>query len=132
MASVFSRIIAGEIPSHRVYEDALTFAFLDIRPAAPGHTLVVPKEEVDHLFDLAQDDYSAVWSAAHRIAAALMEITRAVRIGVIVAGFEVPHAHVHLIPARSMADIHLGSRQADDAALAAFAERLRAALGAPQ
>ena len=128
MPSIFSRIIAGDIPSHRVYEDDRTFAFLDIRPAAEGHTLVVPRAEVDGLFDLEPDDYRAVWEAAKLLAPALQRVTGASRIGVIVAGFEVPHAHVHLIPARSMGDIHLGSREADHDALAALAERVRAAL----
>ena len=129
MPTIFSRIIAGEIPSHRVSEDDWTFAFLDIRPSTEGHTLVIPRVEVDHLFDLDDGDYEAVWRTARRIAPALREVTGAPRVAVIVAGFEVPHAHVHLIPAWSMADIRLGSRQAEDAALGAFAERLRAALG---
>jgi histidine triad (HIT) family protein len=125
MATIFSRIVAGEIPSHRVYEDERTFAFLDIRPATEGHTLVIPKAEVDHLFDLDEADYHAVWSTARRIAPALQRVTGAARIAVIVAGFEVPHAHVHLIPASSMGDIHLGTQQADGDALAAVAQRLR-------
>ena len=128
MTSIFSRIVAGEIPSHRVFEDERTFAFLDIRPAVEGHTLVIPKAEVDHLFDLEPADYEAVWGAARRIAPVLKRVTGATRVGVIVAGFEVPHAHIHLIPARSMGDIHLGTREADHDALAAFAERLRAEL----
>ena len=128
MASIFSRLVAGEIPSHRIYEDERTFAFLDIRPAAEGHTLVIPKVEVDQLFDLPRDDFDAVWATAYRVAPVLRRVAGAARVGVIVAGFEVPHAHVHLIPASSMADIHLGSRPADDAALASFAQRVRDAL----
>src|SRR5687767_1054946 len=109
MPSIFTRIVAGEIPSHRVYDDDRTYAFLDIRPAAEGHTLVIPKVEVDHLFDLDDDDYRAVWATARHLAPVLKKVTGAVRVGVIVAGFEVPHAHVHLIPAHSMADLHLGT-----------------------
>src|SRR2546426_11967566 len=97
MASIFSRIIAGDIPSHRIYEDDRTFAFLDIRPAAEGHTLVIPRTEVDHLFDLGAEDYDALWATAHRLAPVLQKITGAARVGVIVAGFEGPHAHIHLI-----------------------------------
>jgi histidine triad (HIT) family protein len=128
MASIFSRIMAGEIPSHRLYEDERTFSFLDIRPAAMGHSLVIPRVEVDHLFDLEPADYQAVWATARRLAPALRAVTGAPRVAVIVAGFEVAHAHVHLIPARSMADVRLGSSPAQDADLAAMAERLRAAL----
>lgn len=128
MATIFTRIVAGEIPSHRVYEDELTFAFLDIRPATEGHTLVVPKAEVDHFFDLSSRDYEAVFATVRLVAARLKELTGAARIGVIVAGFEVPHAHVHLIPAHTMGDIHLGSTEGDQEALAAFAARLRDAL----
>jgi histidine triad (HIT) family protein len=128
MASIFTRIINGELPSHRVFEDERTFAFLDIRPATEGHTLVIPKVEVDHLWDLEPPDYQAVWGTAARLAVALRSVTGAERVAVIVAGFEVPHAHVHLIPARSMADIHLGSTPADPDRLAAVAERVRAAL----
>ena len=128
MPSIFTRIIEGEIPSYRIYEDERTFAFLDIRPAAPGHTLVIPRAEVDHLFDLDTDDYQAVWATVRRLAPALRSATDAMRVAIIVAGFEVPHAHVHMIPARSMGDVHLGSRQADPAELEAMAGRIRAAL----
>ena len=128
MPSLFSRIIAGDLPSHRLYEDERSFAFLDIRPAAPGHTLIIPKAEVDHLFDLEADDYAAVWITAARLAPVLKEVTAAERVGVLVAGFEVPHAHVHLIPARTIADIRLGSQPAEQEDLAAMADRIRAML----
>jgi histidine triad (HIT) family protein len=129
MASIFSRIVAGEIPCHRVFEDERTLAFLDIRPSTSGHTLVIPKVEVDHLFDLDDADYAAVWATTREVAHAIEVVTGAERVAVIVAGFEVPHAHVHLIPAQSMSDVHLGSAAADEAQLVDMAARLRAALG---
>lgn len=107
MTSIFSRIIAGEIPSHRIYEDDATYAFLDINPRQEGHTLVVPKAEVDYLFDLSPDDYGAVWSAVRTVSAALKEATGCDRVVVIVLGYEVPHAHVHLIPTNDLADVPL-------------------------
>src|SRR5258708_31292 len=93
MPSIFSRIIAGEVPSHRIYQAERTFAFLDIRPAAEGDTLVIPKAEVDHLFDLDAADYTAVWDTTRRLAPVLQKVAGASRVAVIVAGFEVPHAH---------------------------------------
>ncbi len=105
MSSIFSKIIAGEIPSHRIYEDESTYAFLDINPRQEGHTLVVPKAEVDDLFDLAPDDYDAVWSTVRLVAAALREATGCARVVVIVLGYEVPHAHVHLIPTNELGDV---------------------------
>lgn len=98
MASIFSKIITGEIPSHRVYEDERTFAFLDINPARPGHTLVVPRAEVPYLFDLDEADYAAIWDAARTVSGALQEATGCERVVVIVYGADVPHAHIHLIP----------------------------------
>jgi len=98
MTSIFTRIIEGEIPSHRVYEDEHTFAFLDINPARPGHTLVVPRAEVPYLFDLADDDYAALWAAVRVVAGGLQQATDCERVVVIVYGADVPHAHVHLIP----------------------------------
>lgn len=105
MSTIFTKIIEGEIPSHRVYEDDSTYAFLDINPRQPGHTLVVPKVEVDYLFDLSPDQYGALWSAANTVAAALKQVTGCARVVVIVLGYEVPHAHIHLIPSNDLGDI---------------------------
>jgi histidine triad (HIT) family protein len=105
MTSIFSQIITGEIPSHRVYEDEATFAFLDINPRQEGHTLVVPKAEVDYLFDLSSADYDAVWRTVRTVSAALKEATGCARVVVIVLGYEVPHAHVHLIPSNELGDV---------------------------
>lgn len=96
--SIFTKIASGEIAGHVVYEDEHTFAFLDINPRAEGHTLVVPRVEVDQLFELEPDDYTALWSAARTVAAALKEATKCERVYSVVIGDEVPHAHIHLIP----------------------------------
>lgn len=98
MATIFTRIIRGEIPSHRVYEDDQTCAFLDINPARPGHTLVVPREEAPSVFDLDPSAYAALWQAVRRVAEGLKQATGCERVVVVVYGADVPHAHVHLIP----------------------------------
>jgi len=127
MTSIFSRIVAGEIPCHKVWEDENHFAFLDIRPMAPGHTLVIPKREVDYLFDLEADDHAALWSAAHTLARKLKERLGCARVCVAVLGYEVPHAHIHLIPTNSMAEFPWPDGEpATDADLAAMAATLGA------
>lgn len=106
MASIFSRIIAGEIPCYKIAEDERCFAFLDINPVAPGHTLVVPKKEVDYIFDLSDEDYEAMWQFARRVAAAIKQATGCVKVGVTVIGLEVRHAHIHLVPMNSESDMN--------------------------
>jgi histidine triad (HIT) family protein len=98
MASIFSRIIAGELPCHKIAESDRYFAFLDIHPVAKGHTLVIPKEETDYLFDLEDDALGGLMSFAKRIARALDQAIDCKRVGLMVIGTEVPHAHLHLIP----------------------------------
>ena len=105
MASIFSRIIAGEIPCYKVAEDEKHFAFLDINPVAKGHTLVVPKREVDYIFDLTPDEYADLQRFAQRVAIALKKAVPCVKVGVAVLGLEVPHAHIHLVPMQSEADM---------------------------
>lgn len=105
MSSIFTKIIEGEIPSHRIYEDDATYAFLDINPRQEGHTLVIPKAEVDYLFDLDSEDYRALWEAVQTVARGLEEATGCARVVVIVLGYEVPHAHVHLIPTNDLSDV---------------------------
>ncbi|NQV05676.1 HIT family protein, partial [bacterium] len=105
MATIFTRVIRGEIPSHAVYEDDHAFAFLDINPRQPGHTLVVPKAEVDYLFDLDPEEYTALWSATNTVATALKRTTGCARVVVVVLGYEVPHAHIHLIPSNDLGDL---------------------------
>ena len=99
--SIFTKIIHGDIPSHKIYEDNKTFAFLDINPIQPGHTLVVPKTQVDNLWSLEEADYSAVMSTCKKLANHL-QTTLEKRVGVQVIGIDVPHAHVHLIPFSSI------------------------------
>lgn len=101
MASIFTRIIQGEIPCYKIYEDENFFAFLDISPLAKGHTLVVPKQETDYIFDLEEQTYSAFFQTAKKIAHAIEAVVPCKRIGVAVVGLEVPHAHIHLIPLQS-------------------------------
>lgn len=98
MPTIFTKIIRGEIPSHRVYEDERTYAFLDINPRSPGHTLVVPKTEVDELFDLPAEDFEALWATVRVVGAAIKRALGCDRVFVMVIGIDVPHAHVHLIP----------------------------------
>lgn len=106
MASIFSRIIAGEIPSYKVAEDDKHYAFLDINPVAPGHTLVVPKHEVDYIFDLPADEYVELMVFARRVAESMKAVMPCKRIGVAVMGLEVPHAHVHLLPISNESDMN--------------------------
>lgn len=105
MASIFSRIIAGEIPCYKVAEDADNFAFLDINPVAEGHVLVIPKKEVDYIFDLDEADYESLQRFARRVAIGLKKAIPCRKVGVAVLGLEVPHAHIHLIPMQTEADM---------------------------
>ena len=105
MATIFSRIAAGEIPSYKVDEDDRFFAFLDINPVAPGHVLVIPKHEESYIFNLDDEEYAAFTLFAKRVAAALEKAMPCKRIGVCVIGLEVPHAHIHLVPLNSEADM---------------------------
>ncbi len=98
MASLFTKIIRGEIPCEKILEDEDFFAFLDIRPIRPGHTLVVPKNETDNLWDLPTPILSGVLPFAQKISSALSRAVPCKRVGVLVAGFEIPHAHIHLVP----------------------------------
>ena len=98
MASVFTRIIDGDIPCYRVAEDDRYIAFLDVRPIKAGHTLVVPKREVDYIFDLDDDTLAGMMIFARKVAKAMKEVIECNRIGIAVIGLEVPHAHIHLIP----------------------------------
>ncbi len=98
MATIFTKIILGEIPSYKIAEDERHFAFLDINPIAEGHTLVVPKKEIDYFFDLPDSHLQSTISFAKKVARAIDRSLKPLRTGVIVQGLEVPHAHVHLIP----------------------------------
>ena len=102
---IFSRIAAGEIPSYKVAADDRHFAFLDINPMAPGHTLVIPRREVDYLFDLTPQEYADLWAFAREVALKLKKAVPCKRVGVAVLGMEVPHAHIHLVPLQSESDM---------------------------
>lgn len=125
--SIFTKIINGEIPSHKIYEDERTYAFLDISPAQPGHTLVIPKAQVDHLDDLTDADYQAVMATAKRLMKHLKTSLGTARVCMKVEGFDVPHAHVHLIPCNNGEEFRHEPERADPdhAALAKMAERLK-------
>lgn len=105
MASIFTRIIRGEIPCYKVAEDDKYFAFLDINPLTQGHTLVIPKTEVDYLFDLDDETLSGLTLFAKRIAQKIKDYTHCKKVAMVVLGLEVPHAHIHLIPMNSEADV---------------------------
>lgn len=126
MASLFTRIIDGEIPAQRILEDDRFLAFLDIRPIAPGHTLVVPKLEVDELFALDDGTLAAALPFARKVAAALKKTVPCQRVGVMVAGFEIPHAHIHLVPIEHEGDLSFSkARPAKPEDLASLAQAIR-------
>lgn len=112
MPTIFSRIVAGEIPSYKVAEDEKHYAFLDINPVAAGHVLVIPKQEVDYMFDLTDEDYLALQLFAKRVAEAIKQALPCKRVGVAVMGMEVPHTHIHLIPINEEADMNFFKEKA--------------------
>lgn len=129
MASIFTRIIKGEIPCYKIAEDSENFAFLDIQPNAPGHTLCVPKKEVDKLTDMDGEAYESLMRFSRKVALALEGSVDCKRIGMTVIGLEVPHVHVHLIPLREMADATFQRKtplSSED--FEAIAEKIRAKL----
>lgn len=127
MASIFTRIVNGEIPCHKIAETADYLAFLDVRPVAMGHTLCIPKQEIDYFFDLDDALLSSLMLFAKRVAVAVKKEVPCLRCGVAVIGLEVPHAHVHVIPMNSMADIDFQHKlDVAPADLAALANRIAA------
>lgn len=129
MASIFTRIINGEIPCHKVAETEDYLAFLDIRPQAKGHTLCIPKQEIDYIFDLEDEQLAGLMTFAKKVAKAVEMVVPCKRIGVAVIGLEVPHTHVHLIPLNAISDIAFKEPldfPADE--LAALAKRIAAQL----
>ncbi|MEE4258132.1 MAG: HIT family protein [Bacteroidales bacterium] len=109
MASIFSRIVAREIPSYKVAESNKFFAFLDINPLAKGHTLVIPKKEVDYIFDLDDELYKELFAFAKKVGIAIESVVPCKRMGIIVFGLDVPHAHIHLIPINKASDMNFES-----------------------
>lgn len=131
MPSIFTRIVNREIPAQIVREDDDFLAFLDVRPIRAGHSLVIPKQEIDDMFDLPDPLLSGLLLFARPVAHAIREVTGAQRVGIAVLGLEVPHAHVHLVPIDEIGDLDFRkATPADDAELAEMAERVRSALGA--
>ena len=130
MASVFTRIIAGELPAHFVWQDDSCVAFLSREPLRPGHTLVVPRVEVDHWIDLDDDTLAALMRVARSIARAQQAAYRPTKVGLLIAGLEVPHVHIHVSPIDGMQDMDFANAGPNpgDEALAAEAARIRAAL----
>jgi len=126
VASIFTRIINGEIPCHKVAETDDCIAFLDISPLAEGHTLVVPKQEVDRLFDLDDDTYAKLTLFAKQVARGIESVIPCNRVAVAVIGLEVPHAHIHLIPINSMSDMNFANprKELSPMQLASIAERI--------
>lgn len=106
MASIFSRIVSGEIPSYKVAEDEDYYAFLDINPLQKGHTLVIPKKETDYIFDLSDEDLAGMMIFAKKVAKAIGKTMPCLRVGVAVLGLDVPHAHIHLVPLHSGDDLN--------------------------
>jgi histidine triad (HIT) family protein len=111
MSSIFTKIINGKIPSYKIAENENYYAFLDINPNAKGHTLVIPKKEVDKIFDLDAETYLGLMQFAHKVAKALEKTIACNRVGMTVVGLEVPHAHVHLIPINRVSDINFTSKK---------------------
>lgn len=129
MPSIFTRIVAREIPAHILREDSDFLAFLDVRPIREGHSLVISKAEVPDLFDLPEPLLAGLLPFARPVARAIQEVTQATRIGVAVIGLEVPHAHMHLVPIDGLHDLDFRrARPAGEEELAATAKRIRAAL----
>jgi histidine triad (HIT) family protein len=125
--SIFTKIIHGEIPCHKIYEDEKTFAFLDIHPITVGHILVIPKTEVEFIWDLADDDYAALMATVKKIGQHLRTILAVPYVGIKVVGVDVPHAHVHVVPFTTSTEYNRVAdmtAEADHAALATVATKL--------
>ena len=125
--SLFTKIIKGEIPCHKIYEDDQTFAFLDIHPKTPGHTLVIPKKQVEFVWDLEDEDYQAVMATAKRVARRIKEVLGSSYVGELILGTDVPHAHVHVYPFETIEESRRTpdhNAEPDHAALAEIAKKL--------
>lgn len=126
--SIFTKIIKGEIPAYKIYEDEKVIAFLDAFPQTPGHTLVVPKVQVDHIWDLEREDYAYLFGIVRKLGPHIRKTLNATRVGVVVEGFGVPHTHVHLIPIENSDDLkvrHQPGQEIDHESLSKMAETLK-------
>lgn len=111
MSSVFTKIVQGEIPAYKIAEDAGHLAFLDVQPLVKGHALVIPKREVDLIFDLESEEFKNLWAFAQKVAKQIQAAISCERVGIAVIGLEVPHAHIHLVPLNSMQDLNFGNER---------------------
>ncbi|MCF7870079.1 MAG: HIT family protein [Candidatus Omnitrophica bacterium] len=126
MTTLFTKIIKGEIPAHKILEDDQFLAFLDIRPIKSGHTLVIPKKEVDYIFDLDDQTLSEILVFSKKVVRMIEKAVQCKRVGVMIAGLEVPHAHIHLIPITSLGDLTFANaREVKDDQLKIMAEKIR-------
>ena len=127
MASIFTKIVKGEIPAYKIAEDENFLAFLDVFPLAKGHVLVIPKQEIDSIFDLSDESYTNLWLFAKKTAKALKRAMPCKRVGIAVIGLEVPHAHIHLIPLQNVEDINFSKPKlkVEDAELKGIAENIK-------
>lgn len=129
MSTIFQKILSGELPCHKIAEDDRFFAFFDIRPVKPGHTLVIPKKQIDYLFDMDDELLAGIMLFSRPIATALAKEIPCLKVGVMVAGLEVRHAHVHLIPINAVGDLNFAHARAEDPQkLADLAARVRSHL----
>lgn len=130
MSSIFTKIANGEIPAYKVAENDRFLAFLDISPLVPGHTLVIPKKEIDYLFDLGDEEFRDLMLFAKKVAQGVRKTVPCLRIGVAVIGLEVPHAHIHLVPLNSMGDINFSRPKLSlpEAQMLELAEQIRRAI----
>ncbi|WP_374360264.1 HIT family protein [Cloacibacterium sp.] len=111
MSSIFTKIVNGEIPSYKIAEDENHLAFLDVMPLVEGHTLVIPKKEIDLIFDLESEEFKNLWAFAQQVAKKVGAAIPCLRVGIAVVGIEVPHAHIHLVPMNSMKDLNFGNER---------------------
>lgn len=111
MSSIFTKIVNGEIPCYKIAEDENYLAFLDAMPLVEGHTLVIPKKEVDLIFDLESEEFKNLWGFAQQVAKKVGAAIPCIRVGIAVVGIEVPHAHIHLVPLNSMQDLNFGNER---------------------
>ena len=130
MSSIFTKIVRKEIPSYKVHENDRFYAFLDINPLKKGHALVIPKNEVDYIFDLESDEYQNLWGFAKNVANGMQKVIDCKRISIVVMGLEVPHAHIHLVPLDNMNDINFNQPKLDLSSeeMQQIADKIRSAI----
>jgi histidine triad (HIT) family protein len=127
MASIFTKIVNGEIPCHKILENETFLAFLDVRPVAVGHTLVIPKQEMDYIFDMDDVRLGELMAFAKKVAKMIKKQVPCIKVGIMVAGLEVPHVHIHLVPIQKVSDLNFANaKAADPEVLSQLAKRISA------